>query len=194
MSIPAIGSSTNTSIYKACSTCTATTEISTNKNNTDKVSISDDAVKANLISLSGFMDGAGDDGIITLEEIQAFCDKKMEQAQDIIRDTLNGLNITNCGKLQIDIDEYGSVTVAGSSEENNKAIAEALQKDDQFRNTFNACSATSSLLAAAEAAEPFHEAYSSDPKSAVAEYSWLIGKEWDFNMYFENGEIGYSVA
>lgn len=193
MGITAVNSLINSSIYKTCSTNTATTEITTN-NNTDKVSISDNALKANLISLSGFMDGAGDDGVITLEEMRAFLDKNMDQTQSIIRDTLNALNITNYGKLQINIDENGSIIVTGSTDENNNAIAEALQKDDQFRNTFNACSGTSSLLAAAEAGIPFHEAYKADPKAAVEEYGWLIGKEWDFDMYFENGQIGYSVV
>lgn len=193
MGIPAIGSSVNSSFYKTCSVNTATTETNSNKNNIDTVSISDGALKANLLS-SGFMDGAGEDGAITLEEMRAFRDKKMEQAQSIIRDTLNSLNIKSCGKLQIDIDKDGSVIVTGSTDENNNAIAEALQKDDQFRNTWNACSGTSSLVAAAEAAMPFGEAYRSDPKAAVAEYGWLTGKEWDFNMFFEDGETEYSIA
>ena len=194
MDIKSIGSAATSTFYKTQSSNTAPTEISANKNSKDQVSISDNAKKARLLSLSGFMDGAGEDGVITLEEMRAFRDKKMDEAQAIIRDTINGLNLQNCGKIKIDIDEYGSVRVTGSSEENNNAIADALQKDDQFRNTYNACSGTSSLLAAAEAAVPFHEAYKSDPKSAVAQYSWLIGKEWDFNMFFENGEAGYSVA
>lgn len=194
MSITAVNSPVNSSIYKTCSTNTATTEITTNKNNTDRVSISGEAVKANLLSLSGFMDGAGDDGVITLEEIRAFRDKNMNQAQSIIRDTLNDLNIKSNENLQIDINKYGSVMVTGSTDENNNAIAEALQENDQFQNTFNACSGASSLLAAAEAAIPFHEAYKDDPKAAVSEYSWLIGKEWDFDMSYENGQIGYSVV
>ncbi|MGD9158391.1 MAG: hypothetical protein PVG39_08305 [Desulfobacteraceae bacterium] len=194
MSINAIGSYVNIQNYQPSPFDNETTTKKVNENNTDKVTISDNAVKANLISLSGFMDGAGDDGVITLEEMRAFRDKKMDQAQSIIRDTLNDLNIKSYGKLKIDIDGNGSVIVSGSTDENNNAIAEALQKDDQFRNTWKACSATSSSIAAAEAAIPFHDAYRADPKAAVAEYGWIIGKEWDFEMYFENGEIGYSVA
>ena len=177
----------------------AAAEINAVKNNTDKVSISDGAVKAGLEALSNFfgsrfMDGAGEDGVITLDEIRAFRDKNMEQARNIISDTLNDLNIKNYGKLHIDVDNNGSVIVTGSTEENNNAIAEALRIDDQFVNIWNACSADSSLIAAAEAAMPFHDAYRADPKAAVAEYGWLIGKDWDFDMYYENGQIEYSVV
>ena len=67
-------------------------------------------------------------------------------------------------------------------------------KNDQFRDAWAAASGTSTLIAAAEESIQFREAYSSDPNAAVAKYSWLIGKEWDFNMYFEDGEIDYSVT
>ncbi|MGD9160710.1 MAG: hypothetical protein PVG39_19995 [Desulfobacteraceae bacterium] len=48
MGITAIGSSINTMAYKICSINTCTKEIAANKSNADKVSISDEALKANF--------------------------------------------------------------------------------------------------------------------------------------------------
>ncbi|MGD9160711.1 MAG: hypothetical protein PVG39_20000 [Desulfobacteraceae bacterium] len=129
-----------------------------------------------------------------MEDIRCFRDKNIEQAQSIIRETLNSLNISDYEKLQVNIDGYGSVIVTGDTDEINKTIAEALQKDNQFLNTWNDCSVSSSFLAAREAAIPYHEAYKFDSKAAVEQYSWLFDKEWDFNMYFEDGKLGYSVT
>lgn len=110
-------------------------------------------------------------------------------------DTLNGLNIQSYGRLQIDIDHKNNTAiVSGDTDENNSAIAEALQENDQFRTAWNTASGTSTVIAAAEASKPFRDAYSSDPKAAVAQYSWLFDKDWNFNMYFEGSEIDYSVT
>lgn len=194
MSIYPIGSYVNFPANPTTSAKTASTGTTTSNTNGDSVSISSGAARMDL--LSNFMDGAGSDGVITLDEIRAYRDKQMESVQNIVGDTLENLNIKSSGQLQIDIDPYNNnnVVVTGSTDENNKAIAAALQEDDQFRNAFNAASGTATLVAAAEASIPFQEAYSSDPKAAVAQYSWLIGRDWDFNLYFEDGKVDYSVT
>jgi len=192
MSIGEIGSYVHFPVNRMSLLKTVSTDINTCKSDSDKVSISPEALRANL--LTGFMDGAGDDGVITLDEIRAFRDKNIKLVQGILRDTLKDLNIQSYGRLQIDVDHINNtVIVSGDTDENNKAIAEALQANDQFRNAWNAASGTSSLIAAVDASKPFRDAYSYDPKAAVAQYSMLYDKDWNFIMCFEDGEIDYSM-
>jgi hypothetical protein len=193
MSIDPIRSFVNFPVNWTTSAKTATTDTTTSNNNSDCVSISSGAARMDL--LSNFMDGAGNDGVITLDEMRAFRDKQIALVQNIVGDTLKTFNIKSSDQLQIDIDPHNNnnVVVTGSTDENNNAIAAALQEDDEFRNAFKAASGAATLVAAVEASMPFQEAYSSDPKAAVAQYSWLIGREWDFNMYFKDGNVDYSV-
>lgn len=193
MGIDAIGSCVQFPVNQTSSVKTASTDMKACKSNRDKVSISPEALRVNL--LTSFMDGAGNDGVITLDEMRAFRDKKIGLVQSILGDTLNDLNIQSYGRLQIDIDHKNNTAiVSGDTDENNSAIAEALQENDQFRTAWNTASGTSTVIAAVEASKPFRDAYSSDPKAAVAQYSWLFDKDWDFNMYFEGSEIDYSVT
>ena len=150
MSINPIGSYVNSPVNRITSAKTASTDTTTSNTNGDTVSISSGAARMDL--LTNFMDGAGSDGVITLDEMRAFSDKEIELVQNKLRDILKDLNIESSGRLQIDIDPYNNkVMVTGSTDENNNAIAAALQKDDQFRNAWNAASGTSTLVAAAEA-------------------------------------------
>jgi hypothetical protein len=167
--------------------------MNTYNGNGDSVSISSEAIATNL--WTNFMDGAAGDEVITLDEITAFRDKMIELAQNILRDTLNDLNIKSSERLKIDINPYNNeFIVTSATDEKNEAMAAVLQENDQFRNAYCAASGASTLLAAAEAAIPFRNAYNSDPKAAVAKYGWLFDKEWDFNMYFEDGRIDYSMT
>jgi len=193
MDINALGSYVNFPVNQITPFKTASTDTTTCNSNGDNVSISSEAIRLN--QLTSFMDGAGSDGVITLDEMRAFRDKKIELAQSILRDTLKDLNIESSGRLQIDIDPYNNeIIVTGNTDEKNNAIAAALQENNQFRNAYCATSGTSTLLAAAEASIPFQKAYSSNPEAAVAKYSWLFDKDWDFNMFFEDGKIDYSVT
>jgi hypothetical protein len=191
MNVGAIGSYVHSPVNQTTSIKTESVDEITYENNDDRVSISSNSISL----LENFMDGAGEDGSITLDEMREFRDKKLASVQNILRDTLNNLNIKSNGRLEIGIDQTNNtVIVSGDTDKNNRAIAKALQKNDQFRDAWAAASGTSTLIAAAEESIQFREAYSSDPNAAVAKYSWLIGKEWDFNMYFEDGEIDYSVT
>lgn len=191
MIINGIGSHYNNQVYRTSAGKTSSAEMS-GKSTGDSVSISSKALMTGI--LTGFMDGAGADGVITLDEIRAFRDKEIELTQNQLQDTLNNLNIKPSGRLQIDIDPYNKVIVSGGTAEENSAIASALQGNDQFINAWHASSGTSSMLAAAEASIPFQNACCSDQKSAVNQYSRLFNKDWQFNMYFEDGKIDYSVT
>ena len=193
MSVNAIGGYVDFPVSQITSVKTASADTTTRNTNGDSVSISSGALMANL--LTDFMDGAGKDGVIILDEIRAFRDKEIALTQNILRDTLKDLNLKSVGRLQIDMDpRTNEVLVTGGTEEQNNAIATALQQNDSFRNAWNAASGSSTFLAAAEASIPFQNAYSSDPEAAVAQYNWLFNKDWDFNMYFEDGKVDYSVT
>lgn len=190
MIINKIGSQYNFQAYQINDTNSSTSYM-LGKSADDSINISSQAHITGL--LTKFMDGAGADGVIDLDEIRAFRDKRIKMAQTQLHDTLNNLNIHPSGRLRIDIDPSNKVIVSGGSAEENSAIAVALQGNDEFINTWHAASGTSSMLAAAEASTPFQNAYRLDRKSAVDQYSWLFNKEWKFNMYFEKGIIDYSV-
>ena len=72
-------------------------------------------------------------------------------------------------------------------------LENALQENSEFHNSYAASSATASLIKHIEATEPFRKAYADNPQAAVAIYGYLIGKEWDFDMFFENGEVSFTV-
>lgn len=101
MGIDAISSYVHFPINQMSSVNKASTDIKTCKSNSDKVSVSNGALRANL--LTNFVVGAGKDGVITLEEMRAFRDEQIEMAQSVLVDTLNDLNIKSNGRLQIDI-------------------------------------------------------------------------------------------
>ncbi len=191
MNINGISSQFNSKVYRTSINNTSSVNMAGTSVG-DSVSISSKALITGL--LSNFMDGAGADGVITLDEIKAFRDKEIGITQSQLQDTLIKLKIKPSGRLKIDIDSSNEVIVSGGSNEENSAIAAALQKDNEFINAWHAASGTSSMLAAAKASIPFQNAYRSDSKSAVAQYSWLFNRDWTFNMYFENGKIDCSVT
>ena len=157
MGVNAIGGYVDFPVNQITSVKTASADTTTRHTDGDSVSISSGAVMANL--LTNFMDGAGKDGVISLDEIRAFCDKEIALTQNILRDTLKDLNLESVGRLQVDMDPHtNKVLVTGGTEEQNNAIATALQENDLFRNAWNAASGSSTLVAAAEASIPFQNA------------------------------------
>lgn len=157
----------------------------------DKVTISQGAKLLNTVKFSEDVNG---DGVITLDEIGASLEENLKKVRDILKQTLSALNISSSGRFQVDIDPYNKVIVTGGTNEENSAIAAVLQENDQFNNSWKHASNNAIMLAMAKPVSEFQKAYEADPKAAVTKYGWLFNKDWDFNMYFENDKIDYSVV
>ena len=122
-------------------------------------------------TLDNFMDGAGKDGVITLDEIQAFGKKYFKQAEDILVKTLEELNIPSDGSITIRTDQEGKVKVDSDlSARDNARLEAALNEHPDFQQAFIKASSSQSLVDAAEMHLAFAEAYAKDPRAAVARY------------------------
>jgi hypothetical protein len=145
--------------------------------------------------LSTFLDGAGNDGVITMDELVAFRDKKLGEAQDILRDTLASLRINPRAKITLTRDGSGNFSVDGNfGAKDERALAEALTGNDAFQNAYAAADSTATILAAGEANAPFAEAYAQDPQEAVRQFSWLFRAEWNSSLSWQNGKAGFDVT
>ena len=192
MNITALNSYSRLPITSTTSAPSIETSKKTKCTADDRVSISPEAAK--LWMQTSFMDGAGEDGVITMEEIKAFRDKQIKQVETILQDTLKDLGINSSDPLEIDIDPFNNIIITGGKDTENKALAAALQDNSEFINAYNGAGGASTLLSAAAAGESFRNAYSDNPTAAVARYGWLFDKEWDFNISYENGKVDYCVS
>lgn len=159
----------------------------------DTVTFSDSARL--LGRLSTFLDGAGEDGVITMEELRTFRDTKLGQVQDMLRDTMAELGIDQRAKFTVERDGWGRFSVQGRMAEKDKqALATALTANDTFQNAYAAADSTATILAAGEASLPFQEAYAADPQQAVRQFAWLFTASWNFSLSFENGAVDFDVT
>jgi hypothetical protein len=145
--------------------------------------------------LSTFLDGAGNDGVITMGELVEFRDKMLGEAQDILRDTLASLRINPRAKITLSRDGSGNFSVDGDlGAKDEKALAEALTGNSAFQNAYAAADSTATILAAGEASAPFAEAYAQAPQEAVRQFSWLFRAEWNSSLSWQNGKVGLDVT
>ena len=122
-------------------------------------------------SFDDFMDGAGKDGVITLDEIRAFGEKNLKEAEDILAKTLEQLSIPSGHSITISTDREGKVVVDSDlSAHDNDRLETALNEHPDFQQTFARASTSQSFLDAAEKYEEFAQAYAQNPKAAVAQY------------------------
>ncbi len=169
-------------------------KISTSSGKKDVVTLSDGGKKMQaqastntpslMSSLDEFMDGAGKDGAITLDEIQAFGEKYFKQAEEILAKTLEQLGIPSDSNMTISIDEKGRVKVDSNlSAQDNDRLEAALNEHPDFQQAFIKASSSQTLLDEAEKYMEFAEAYAKDPKAAVAQYG--IGSSSSGEYVFE---------
>jgi hypothetical protein len=138
-----------------------------------------------------FLGGAGKDGAITLDEMRAFRDARLEEAGTILSGTLAGLGISRDATLGISVAPDNSVSVNGSlNAADRDRLRSALSADKDFVQAYNAASGASSVIASAEASEKFAGKYAENAKKAVENYSGLFGKTWDQELTFRNGTVG----
>jgi len=124
-----------------------------------------------LSSRDNFMDGAGKDGVITLDEIRAYGKKYFKQAENILAETLKELNIPPDISMTISTDEKGVVKVESDlSTQDNDRLETALNEHPDFQQAYTKASSSQTLVDAAEKHLEFAKAYAKDPKAAVAQY------------------------
>lgn len=165
------------------------TEPETPEDSTEAVSMNEAAGGAGLSSLmDGFMDGAGEDGVITLEEISAFGEKYREKADQVLDETLNALGIPANTKINIRTDEQGRVRVeADLPESTREKLEQALNDHPDFQQHFTKASSSYSMVKAAERHLEFAKAYERNPQAAVALFG-LGSPPPDFIMEYFNGD------
>lgn len=168
------------------SSASASAPASSSARKADSVSLSKGALlKA---SQEKFLDGAAKDGVITLEELRSFRDKKLLEAGSALTNTLTRLGIPRNATLGISVNPDNSVTVTGSLGAADKQKLEgALAADKDFIQAYNAASGTASVITAAEASADFTGMYAQNAKEAVARYSSLFDRKWEQKMTFQNG-------
>lgn len=147
----------------------------------DVVTLSDEGKKmqakasentSSLIStLDNFMDGAGKDGVITLDEIRNYGEKNLTTAEGILAETLEQLGIPSDSNITIKTDENGTVKVDSDllAQENEKLEA-ALNEHADFQQAYTKASSSQTFIDAAEKHMEFAQAYAKNPKAAVAQF------------------------
>lgn len=121
--------------------------------------------------LDDFMDGAGKDGVITVDEIRAFSEKYSKITEDILDETLKTLGVSVNHSLTIQTDEKGMVKVNSDlSAEDNDRLEAALNQHPDFQQAYKKASSNKALLNAVDQYLEFAQAYAKDPKAAVARY------------------------
>ncbi len=162
----------------------------------DKITISPEDKLNNVttgnLSLSqitdGFMDGAGKDGVITVEEILAFGEKYREKADQVLDETLKELGIPSNTKISISTDAEGKVRVSADLPESNRnELEQALNDRPDFQQHYTKSSSSYSLYKAAEKHMEFTKLYENNPKAAVALFG-VGSPPPDFIMEYLNGD------
>lgn len=149
--------------------------------------------KNDLMSLDNFMDGAGRDGVITLDEIKTFYQKNLKKSEAILKDTLQSLGLPANASITMQSDSEGKIVVSSDmSAADNEKLEQALNKNHEFKSAFSAAASNRSFIEAIEEHLEFAKAYAKDPKAAVARYG--IGnksKEYDFLFQYTEGVAGF---
>ncbi len=146
--------------------------------NQDKVSLSQEGKKLQENSalsiaslMENFMDGAGKDGKITLDEMKACAEKKYKVADGAFQQVLSDLGITDSASIKVNIDKKGQINVTSNlSKQDNDRLQTALNDSQTFSQAFRAAVSTKETIAATERHLEFATAYAQNPKTAVARY------------------------
>lgn len=122
--------------------------------------------------LDSFMDGAGKDGFITLDEILAFGEKYREKANQVLAETCKALGIPSDTKITVSSDDKGNIKVnADLPESRIKELEQALNNHPDFQQHYAKAASAFSLYKAGQQHLEFAAAYEKNPKAAVAGFS-----------------------
>lgn len=144
-----------------------------------------------LGKLSNFMDGAGKDGVITLDEIRAFGEKYLNKAKDILAETLYKLGISSDHNITIRTDIEGVVRIESDlSVQDNDRLETALNEHPDFQQAFVKASSSQNMIDAAEKYLDFAKAYAQNPEAAIAHYgigNSSSGPSGDYVLQYTQG-------
>lgn len=135
-----------------------------------------------------FMDGAGNDGAITLDKILAYGKKYQEKAEQILTETLDALGFSSNEKIKISSDWGGNITVKSNlSEADNEKLEQALNDHSDFQQDYIKATSSFSIYNAGIKQSEFTKAYEKNPNAAVALYG-LGNNPVEFVLEYLNGE------
>ena len=150
----------------------------------------DAANRSSIIgSLDDFMDGAGKDGVITLDEIQTFGEGNLEKAEEILAETLEQLGLSYDSSLSVRTDEQGEVRVTSDlSAQDNDRLASALNEHPDFQQALTKAGSSQALMDAAKKHMEFSRAYAQDPGAAVARYGIGLSSSGEVVLEYALGQ------
>lgn len=113
------------------------------------------------------------DGVIQMEELTALQQETQSSVESRLRSLFAEHGIDTSQEIRLEVASDGRLIVAGDHPQKAQ-IEELVNADASLRNDFVKLASLTSILAAAQEAAPFHEAYANDPYAAVAQYSYLF--------------------
>ena len=145
--------------------------------------------------LGSFLDGAGKEGTITMDEMRSFRDSNLQNAGSILSNTLARLGISRDTSLDISLASDNSVAVSGKLSASDRAnLQNALSANADFVQSYNAASGVSSTIAAGEVSAKFTAMYAQNAQAAVAKYSGVFDKKWENTLTLRNGIAGLKTS
>ena len=135
------------------------------------------------------IDPGSDNAISTLDFTQARA-RMQSEFQTEFNQLADEQGIDRSQTFTLTSDAMGKVRVVGNHPDKEQ-IEAIFEENPQLANQFRGISALSSLLQAAEEAQPFQEAYAKDPYAAVAQYSHLFddNRQIDYQMQITGDTI-----
>lgn len=152
----------------------------------DSATLSPQAMQ--LSSLFGAQPGQA----ITLNDLMAFANKKLEEFQERFKQLLEANGIDASQPISLS-QEPGTGRLKVTNDHPNAAkIEQLLAQDPELRNSYTA--ATSALEVAKHGQEHsrFAEAYEANPLAATAQFGYLFNSQYDARVTFS--ETGYDVS
>ena len=134
-----------------------------------------------------------DDGVITGDEMRMELADAKAAYRDRLMHALSAHGIDPSQPFRLTSDTQGQVRVVGDPPD--KERIEAIFAEDQaLTQAFHRASATARLIASAEEAIAFQQAYAQDPQAAVARYSYLFNTSLSTTMSHRWGADGLELA
>jgi len=166
---------------------TSKTQASTGTSSTeDSTLLSPEALQ--LSSLFGTDSGQA----ITLNDLVAFANKKLEEFQKKLKELLEANGIDSSQPVSLsEKSGSGDLKVTNDHPDADK-IEQLLAENPEMVNTYKAATSTLEIAKHGEAQSRFAEAYDSNPLAATAQYSYLFNSQYDARVTFS--ETGYDVS
>ena len=133
-----------------------------------------------------------DDGVITGDEMRMELADAKAAYRNRLQEVLSANGIDPSQPLGLTSDAQGQVRVVGDHPD--KARIEALFAEDAtLTQAFHRASSIANMLAHAEEAIAFHQAYDQDPQAAVARYAYLFNTSLSTTMTHRWGADGLEL-